>query len=71
MLPKGRRPPGIERWIQMFQTAHERGRDSATYVLQSALQENARGLYLNTILPHFSFRELKENPQAMERILPS
>jgi 3-oxoacyl-(acyl-carrier-protein) synthase len=61
--------PGAERLIEMNDDARS-GKDSVTYRLQSALLENGRGLYLNLIMPHFDFSELKNNPQAIYRILP-
>ncbi len=66
---QGSAAPGIERWMEIHASALQ-GRDSLTYHLQSALLENARGLYLNSILPHFDFSELRQNPEALSRILP-
>jgi len=61
--------PGMDRFIEMNDAARQ-GRDSITYMLQSALAENGRGLVLNLLMPHFDFAELKANPRAIERILP-
>lgn len=77
---QGSAAPGIERWVEMYLEA-KAGKDSPTYVLQSALLENARGLYLNAVLPHFDFKtevadarrggKIAEAQKAMERILPA
>lgn len=69
-MAQGTAAPGIERWTEMYEAALQ-GKDSTTYKLQSALLENARGIYLNTILPHLDFREVKKDPRALERILPT
>ncbi|MFO1463048.1 MAG: hypothetical protein U1F66_04675 [bacterium] len=61
--------PGLERFVQMTDAARK-GNDSLTYVLQSALPEDARGLFMNLVMPPFDFSELKDNPRALERILP-
>lgn len=62
--------PGLERFIEIHDRAR-RGTESTPYQLQSALTEDARGLFMNLLMPHFDFAELKANPRAMERILPS
>lgn len=61
--------PGMDRMTEITDAARQ-GRDSLTYMLQSGLLENARGLFLNFLMPHFDFAELKGNPRAIERILP-
>ncbi|MDL1873503.1 hypothetical protein FBR05_15085, partial [Deltaproteobacteria bacterium PRO3] len=61
--------PGLERFIEIHERAR-RGTESTPFQLQSALNEDARGLFLNLIMPHFDFAELKADPRAMERILP-
>jgi hypothetical protein len=59
----------MDRLAQILDQARG-GKDSVTYALQSALAENPRGLYLNLMMPHFDFSELKDNPQALDRIVP-
>ena len=61
--------PGMDRLAEILDQARS-GRDSVTYMLQSSLPENARGLYLNLMMPHFNYDEMKTNPRAIERILP-
>lgn len=61
--------PGLERFTEIYDRAR-RGQESTPYQLQSALNEDARGLFLNLLMPHFDFAELKANPRAIERILP-
>ncbi|HKX11574.1 MAG TPA: hypothetical protein VJP40_00370, partial [bacterium] len=61
--------PGMDRLAQILDRSRA-GYESLTYALQSALPENARGLYLNLMMPHFDFSELAANPQALDRIVP-
>ncbi|MCC7344687.1 MAG: hypothetical protein IT573_07085 [Deltaproteobacteria bacterium] len=61
--------PGLERFIEIHERAR-RGTESTPFQLQSALNEDARGLFLNLLMPHFDFAELKADPRAIERILP-
>ena len=61
--------PGLERFIEIHERAR-RGTESTPFQLQSALNEDARGLFMNLLMPHFDFAELRSDPRAIERILP-